>query len=614
MLRVTRSIWRNAAAALPTALALAAGAPGAAERSLDALPAGAVYGDYAVGAATGFAVDDHRRFDPWNGAYGRPEYRALLRRIEAAGQTRTVVFHLWYPAAPDAGRARLAGPRSPFPAASGRRADYLDFFFREDGPLSRRIGAAAQTVLPRFVRLPDGGVLSAADDETRSAIRADIGRRILDMPRGAWRDARPAEDRFPLILLAHGGGGNHGMWSSLGEFLASHGYVAAAPTFVSDGGLPLVFHDPDSPFAKQASAEELERAYALLLGEVKVIPYFYRLLFGREGRGAAPPPGFDPPAEKIVPGGVARATTMMRNLFRQRVADLGLLLSTVRLLGADAEVCRAALVARGATSAARDLCGLLAGRIDSERVGVAGHSLGAMTAQLAANHLPGVAGAMGLNNAPPFTWTPEEMFGAGETRDGGDTLPTGSRKPLLIMIGDEDASVQGIFAGLFQSAVAAAGGDPAEAFPLAPERAAPDRMENPQPVALSGWRRATADRVLVIVRDTDHFTISEDFARLFPWPAFRRGGLPFGPSPERARKPTGAAAFGPPGAEPGERYAQLGWAGVGEAGEAYLPHVIRDWYAKAWFDWLLKGDGESRERLRNPDPFGAMTSVRRRIR
>ncbi len=614
MLRMTYSTWRNAAAALLTAPTLAAGIAGAAGQSLDALPAGAVYGGYAVGAAAGFAVDNHQRFDPWNGAYGRPEYRAMLRRVEAAGQTRTVVFHLWYPAAPDAARGRLAGPRSPFPAASGRRANYFDFFFQEGGPLSRRIGAAAQVVLPQFVRLPDGGALSAADDETRNAIHADIGRRILNMPRGAWQDARPAEGRFPLILLAHGLAGNHGMWSSLGEFLASHGYVVAAPTFVSDGGLPLVFHDPDSPFAKQASAEELERAYALLLGEVKVVPYFYRLLFGREGRGFAPPPGFDPPAEKIVPGGVTRATTMMRNLFRQRVADLGLLLRTVRLLGAEAEVCRVALVARGATSAARDLCGLLAGRIDSERVGVAGHSLGSMTAQLAANHLPGAAAAMGLNNAPPFSWTPEEMFGAGETRDGGDTLPTGSRKPLLIMIGDEDDFVQRIFAGLFRSAVAAAGGDPAEAFPLAPERAAPDRTENPQPVALSAWRRATADRVLVIVRDTDHFTVAEDFARLFPWPAFRRGELPFGPSPQRTRKPTGAAAFGPPKAEPGEGYTQLGWAGVGEAGEAYLPHVIRDWYAKAWFDWRLKGDGESRERLRNPDPFGAMTSVRRRIR
>ena len=614
MLRMTHSISRTAAAALLAALTLAAGIPGVAGQSLDALPAGAVYGDYAVGAATGFAVDNHQRFDPWNGAYGRPEYRALLRQVEAAGQTRTVVFHLWYPATPDTARGRLAGPRSPFPAASGRRANYFDFFFREGGPLSRRIGGGAQVVMPQFVRLPDGGVLSAADDETRSAVHADIGQRILDMPRGAWQDAQPAEGRFPLILLAHGLAGNHGMWSSLGEFLASHGYVVAAPTFISDGGLPLVFHDPDSPFAKQASAEELERAYALLLGEVRVVPYFYRLLFGREGRGFAPPPGFDPPAERIVPGGVTRATTMMRNLFRQRVADLGLLLRTVRLLGADTETCRAALAARGATSAARDLCGLLAGRVDSERVGVAGHSLGSMTAQLAVNHLPGVAAAMSLNNAPPFTWTPEEMFGAGETRDGGDTLPTGSRKPLLIMIGDEDDFVQRVFVGLFQSAVAAAGGDPAEAFPLAPERAAPDRAENPQPVALSAWRRATADRVLVIVRDTDHFTVAEDFARLFPWPAFRRGELPFGPSPERTRKPTGAAAFGPPKAEPGERYTQLGWAEIGEAGEVYLPHTVRDWYAKAWFDWHLRDDGESRERLRNPDPFGAMTSVRRRIR
>ena len=599
-------------AAAPLLAALAAGIPGAAGQSLDVLPAGAVYGDHAVGAATGFAVDDHQRFDPWNDAYGNAEYRAMLRRVEAAGQNRTVTFHIWYPAAPDAARGRLDGPRSPFPAASGRRANHYDLFFREGVLLSRRIGAV---VPPQFVHLPAGGVLSAADDATRSAVHTEIGERFLDMPRGAWQDARPAEGRFPLILLAHGLGGNHGMWSSLGEFLASHGYVVAAPTFVSDGGLPLVFHDPDSPFAKRASAEELERAYTLLLDEVKVLPYFYRLMFGREGQGFAPPPGFDPPAEKIVPGGVTRATTMMRNLFRQRIADLGLLLHTARLLDADAATCRAALSAMGATSAARDLCGLLAGRIDTERVGVAGHSLGAMTAQLAANHLPGVATAMGLNNALPFTWTPEEMFGAGETRDGGETLPVGSRKPLLIVIGDEDDFVQGVFIGLFQSAVAAAGGDPAEAFPLAPERAAPDRAENPQPVALSAWRRATSDRVLVIVRDTDHSTIAEDFARLFPWPAFRRGELPFGLSPERTRKPTGADAFGgPPPTEPGERYTQLGWAEVGEAGEVYLPHAIRDWYAKAWFDWRLKGDEGSRERLRNPDPFGTMTSVRRRIR
>ena len=614
---------RIAVACLLASLLLATAVPDPAAARLPALPADAAYGDYAVGVATGFAVDGRQRFDPWNTAYADPEYRALLRRVEAAGQTRTVLFQLWYPAPPDTSRGRLAGPRSPFPAASGRRANHYDFFFQESGPLAQRIGAAAQVVLPQFVHLPGGGTLAEADGAVRQGTFAEIGRRILDMPRGAWQDAWAADGEFPLVLLAHGLAGSHAMWSSFGEFLASHGYVVAAPTFISDGGLPLVFHDEDSPFAKQASAEEVQRAYELIIGRIKVVPDFYRFLFGREGRGFAPPAGFNPPAETLVPGGVERATTMMRNLFRQRVGDVGLVLHTVRLLGADEDTCRTSLTAMGATSAARYLCGLLEGRIDGDRTGVAGHSLGSMTAQLAADHLPGVDTAFGLNNAPPFTWTPEETFGAGEARDdggaGGDgddggPLPVGSRKPVLIMIGDEDAFVQSVFAGLFQSAVAAAGGDPAAAFPLAPERAAPERMENPQPVALSAWRRAVSDRMLVIVRDTDHFIIAADFARMFPWPKFRGGELPFGPSPERTRKPTGAQAFGPPPAEPGEPYTQLGWATAGEAGEVYLPHVIRDWYAKAWFDWYLKGDRAARERLRSPDPFGTMTSVRKDVK
>lgn len=242
---------------LVTALVLVFGiGGGAAARPPDALPAGAAYGDYAVGAAGGFAVDGRQRFDLWNTAYGRPECRAMLRRVEAAGQTRTVVFHLWYPAAPDTAQGRLAEPLSPFPAASGRRANYFDFFFREGGPLSRRIGAAAQVVLPHVVHLREGDTLAEADAAARGAAFADIGKLILNMPRGAWQDARPAKGRFPVVVLAYGLAGNHGMWSSLGEFLASHGYVVAVPTFVSDGSPPLVFRDPESLFAKRASVEE----------------------------------------------------------------------------------------------------------------------------------------------------------------------------------------------------------------------------------------------------------------------------------------------------------------------------------------------------------------------
>lgn len=594
----------GSAVCMAAASLLAAGPATAA--SLPELPAGAAYGDFAVGTVTGFAVDDRQRFDPWNAAWAGPEYRALLRRIDESGQTRTVVFQLWYPATPDMSGGRIAGPRSPRPAAGGRRAAHFDLYFH-DADMAPQIGAAAQALLPHLVRMRGGGLLAEAGE----AGVAEVRRRILEAPLGAWLDAPPAEGRFPLVVLAHGLGGSHGMWASLAEFLASRGYVVAAPTFVSDGGLPLAFHDPDSPFANAASPEELRSAYATVLGEAKVLPYFYRLMFGREASGFEPPEGFDPRAGTVVPGGVERATAMMRNLFRQRVADVGLVVHTVRRLGEGTERCRHALAAMGATTAARELCGRFAGRIDGARVGVAGHSLGAMTAQIAADLLPGVAAALGLNNAPPFSWTPEEAFGAGETSDG---LPVGSRKPLLLMIGDEDNFVQQVFIGLFQSAVAAAGGDPAAAFPLAAERAAPDRMENPQPVALSSWRRALADRMLVIVRDTDHSTIADDFARMFPWPEFRRGALPFAPTPERRRKPAGEAAFGPPPAAPGEPFVELGWGAAGAAGAVYLPHVVRDWYARAWFDLWLKDDAAAREELRREDPFGALTSVRRDLR
>ena len=588
-------------------LLLAATAPAlAAAPSLPRLPASAAYGDYAVGTATGFAVDKGLRFDPWNSRYAGPEYRAMLRRVEAAGQTRTVAFALWYPAEPAPAQGRLAGPRSPFPAASGRRANYWDFYFRA-GDMGRQIGAATQIILPQFLRLQAGGVLADADAETQQAVREEMGARILDAFRGAWQDARPAQGLFPVIILAHGLGDDYGAWSAFGEFLASHGYVVAAPTFISDGGLPLVFHDEDSPYARQAAPGEVKKAYELILGNIKVLPYFYRMVYGQESQGFAPPENFDPATAELAPGGVAQFTAMMRNLFRQRVADVGVLLRAVDLLGAEAETCRQGLAALGGASAARDLCGLLAGRVDSQRAGIAGHSLGSMTAQLAVQHLPGLRAAMGLNNGPPSSWTPPEMIGAGQTPEG---LPVGNRKPVLLMIGDEDAFVQRVFVTVMQAQLARAGGDPAQAFYLAPERVAPARETNPQPVALSAWRRAISERVLVTVRDADHSLLVQDLERLFPWPKFQRGESPYGFSSERRRKPEGQRAFELPPA-PGGAYTQLGWAEIPGAGEVYLPHLVRDWHARAWFDWHLKGDQEARRRSQNSDPFGALTFVRR---
>ena len=575
--------------------------PGSAAESperMSALPPEAAYGQYAVGVATGFAVDDLARFDPWNGFYGDANYQALLRRIDASGQRHTVMFQLWYPADPRKDAQADGQQRSPLPAASGRRANYHDFFMR-DPHIAVRLtiaGMAAQEI----TQVRPGGALTAMKEADRQAALASIGGHILESPQGAWQDATAAQGRFPVIVVAHGLGGNHAMWGTFAEFLASHGYIVAAPTFISDGTLPLVFHDEDSPFRNQREWPEVAAAHERLSNEAKVVPYFHRLLFGSET---------DPAKRKAVPGGVERATTMMRNLFRQRVGDVALVLRTVQSMGLEEPACRVSLTSMGATSAARPtsnsyLCDLLNGRIDAENIGTAGHSLGSMTAQLAANHLPAVDAAFGLNNAPPFKWTPEEMLGGSEG---------GVRKPLLLMVGDEDAFVQSIFIGLFTTAVRAAGGDPKQAFPLAAERAAPDRIANPQPVALSGWQRARSDRALVIVRDVGHDTLVNEAARLFPWPAFVRGELPFGQDPGRTRKATGEAAFAP---QPpvGERYDELGWAVYEDGQEAYLPHVVRDWYALAWFDWHLKGDAAARARLAADDPFGGRTHVRKELR
>ena len=603
----SRSCSKALLALLPLlAVTGAAGEQRSTPASLPSLPPHAAYGEFAVGVATGFARDAMARFDPWNGVYGSAEYQALLERVDASGQGRTVVFQLWYPALSREGMEQRAARRSPWPASSGRPAGYRDFFFQESDAIVQ-LGVAGM-VEPAFVHLREGPLQALAPADRHAAL-ARIGQQILDSWQGAWQDATPAKGRFPLILLAHGLGGTHAMWSSFAEFLASHGYVVAAPTFNSDSALPLAFHDQNSPYRQQREWTDVLETYQAMASEAKVVPSFYRFLFGEVVPARAAKAG----RARALPGGAERATTMMRNLFRQRVADVALVLRTVLYMDADEPSCRTALAAMGATSAAqpvadRYLCGLLNGRIDRGSIGVAGHSLGAMTAQLAANHLPDVRTAFGLNNAPPLTWMPEEMLG-GRTALGE---PASSRKPLLLMVGDEDAFVQSIFIGLFTNAMRQAGGDPERIFPLAAERAAPDRFENPQPVALSAWQRALSDRMFVIVRDTNHLTLVDDLARKFAWPAFVRGELPFAQTPQRTRKPTGTAAFAPdPPA--GEGYQELGWAALEDGGEAYLPHVVRDWYALAWFDWQLKGDGAALARLASDDPFGAITHARKEL-
>ena len=133
--------------------------------ALDAFPPEAAYGDYAVGTVTSFAVDNRQRFDPWNTAYASDRYRETLRRIEASGQTRTVVFQLWYPARPDTAAGRLDGIRSPYPANGGqRRANFLDFFFQDEAMLAATGGSYG--VNPQFTYTAGDNLLTAGPAPT----------------------------------------------------------------------------------------------------------------------------------------------------------------------------------------------------------------------------------------------------------------------------------------------------------------------------------------------------------------------------------------------------------------------------------------------------------------
>ena len=121
---------------------------------------------------------------------------------------------------------------------------------------------------------------------------------------------------------------------------------------------------------------------------------------------------------------------MQRNLFRQRVSDVNTVKKTLEALNRKPSVCKVLLTGSSQTS-----CGQFSGHIDTKHFGLSGHSLGSMTSQLGLEHIPGITTAIGLNNGVPFSWTPQEMFGSGKTKDG---LPVGDQKPLLQLIGDED--------------------------------------------------------------------------------------------------------------------------------------------------------------------------------
>lgn len=76
-----------------------------------------------------------------------------------------------------------------------------------------------------------------AADEYRGAKAIDAFRFVEELPEAtqeAVRDARPAQGKRPLVMYWHGGYGHRREMAAMCVYLASHGFVVAAPDFPGD--------------------------------------------------------------------------------------------------------------------------------------------------------------------------------------------------------------------------------------------------------------------------------------------------------------------------------------------------------------------------------------------
>ena len=518
-------------------------------------------GPYAVGVVPNFVRDDSRPFDAWGAEYKGAEYAALLDRISEAGDPSTTATNIYYPSPP--GAERVERPHDSGPGAGPMHP----------GPLRAPESGERQTALGMFMG--------------SSALAAAAGGPHLEnrtFGYQSYRGAPPAsaDGPFPLVVMVHGLGGGLFTWSQAAEYMASHGYVVVAVAHSSDSGNTPVFEDPSSAFAAAAGPRGVAEAYALRSSETgaRVFSNFMEMLYGYDGPPVGPRSMPDPESLTARQGGGIEAGAMMGALFEQRTEDVSAVLSEMRALNWPESDCLEA-VAPGGGGGAKEACGLLEGMIDERRVGAMGHSLGSMTVQSALAFVPHVDAGVGFNNGMPKRWEP---YG-GIPNEAGYDPPAGVPKPIMLVTGSDDAFIHTVFRDMHLRWFVAAGGDAAETYPLKIEQEWPTDG-NRQPVARAAYERALDSKVLVEFADEGHSDAVDDNYRLDA-PGSTATGL---------RVP-----LEPGGAQ--EEYAVLGWV-RDDGGLVYLPHQMRNYFATAWFDWLLKGDDAGRARVVD-HPFGA---------
>lgn len=150
------------------------------------------------------------------------ERRDPVRRL-ADGTARPLLVSLWYPAT----------------AAGGPALRYRDYVL------------VAEPLEGYRQFLAGNGLTAAAIDAW------------LDTPLTARRDAPAARGRFPVVLIATGTGGAVQDEAALGEYLASHGYLAATMPSPMRLGSRLESEADVGPRAAE-QADDLEHALALV--------------------------------------------------------------------------------------------------------------------------------------------------------------------------------------------------------------------------------------------------------------------------------------------------------------------------------------------------------------
>ena len=384
--------------------------------------------------------------------------------------------------------------------------------------------------------------------------------------RNAYIGASPVDGPFPLVFMLHGLGGGHGTWYKAAEHVASQGYVVVTLAFTSDSSSTPVFDDPKLKYVKTRTPQQLQSDYRILhpQGDEAVFGGFFRFMYGTRPPFSGKP---DPSKLKAVKGGGIKAGKMMGDLFEMRTEDVALAIDGMEELNKSDP--------------------LLKGRIDMENIGVMGHSLGSITSQSALVNIPRVKTAVGFNNGLPRSWEP---YGGFPNKSGSADKPDGVPKDILFVIGSDDNFIHLVFREIFLKWFEDAGGDLDETMPIEIERPWPT-ADNPQPVALASYERATAAKMFLMFADEGHDASIDG-------PIPHAGEAAYG---RRVPLTKDVLSFD------AKQYEIRGW--IEEDGrKVFRPTQMRNYFMIRWFDWQLKGQEGHRKELVN-HPFGEDVAV-----